>query len=100
MTLTKEYFDKGLSNILEKIADVKTGMASKDDLTSLDAKLTAKMDAQTIELKHYTAEAFETQQEWMDERFKELIVQYDVRERVEKLEKQVARLSLNRPAHA
>ena len=94
MELTQEYFDKGINNILEKVADVKT------DVVKLESKLTAKIDAQTVELKQYTTDAFTVQQEWMDERFKEQIVKYDVRDRVEKLEKQVARLSLNRPAHA
>jgi hypothetical protein len=36
----------------------------------------------------------------MDERFKELIVQYDVRERVEKLEKEFREFRLGKPAHA
>ena len=88
MELTKEYFDKGLGNVLEKIADIEGKMATKDDLK-----------AQTVELKQYTTQAFETQQVWMDERFNELIVKYDVRERVGKLEKDVAQLKLGRTAH-
>ena len=66
-----------------------TKMATKDDLK-----------AQTVELKQYVAEAFETQQTWIEGRFDELIVKYDVRERVDKLEKDVAKLKISRPAHA
>ncbi len=82
MELTQEYFDKGLSNIIEQI----------------DQKIDIKLKAQTIELKEYTHQAFETQQEYLDERFNELIEKYDVRERVEKLEKDVAQLKHH--AHA
>jgi hypothetical protein len=64
-------------------------MSTKDDLA-----------AQTRELKQYTHQSFEIQQDYLDERFNELIVKYDVRERVVKLEKDVAQLQLKRPAHA
>lgn len=92
MELTQEHFDKVLSGLMEEITTIKTDMATK---------LATKEDlkAQTIELKHYVHEAFETQQVWMDERFSELIVKYDVRERVGKLEKDVAQLKLNTQAH-
>lgn len=63
MELTQKYFDKGLNNILEKMADIEAKMATKEDLK-----------VQTAELKQYTNDAFETQQVWMEERFKELIV--------------------------
>ena len=92
MELTKEYFDKGLSNLLEKIEDIEGKMVTKEDLK-------VQLDSQTRELKHYTHEAFETQQVWMDERFNELIVKYDVRERVSKLEKDVSQLKLGKLAH-
>lgn len=86
MELTQEYFDKGLSNILEK-------MVTKDELK-------IQLGAQTQELKKYTHEAFETQQQWMDERFKELIMTYDVRDRVTRLEKDVSQLKLARTSHS
>ena len=94
MELTKEYFDKGLGNILEKVAGL------EDRMVNLEAKVATKDDlaAQTKELKQYTNEAFETQQVWMEQRFGELIVKYDVRERVGRLEKDVAQLKLNRTA--
>lgn len=106
MQLTQEYFDKALENLMGKMAtqeslsQLENKMATKDDLAKLETKLTVKLDLQTKELKQYTNEAFETQQEWMDERFNEQIVKYDVRERVTKLEKDVAELRLKRPAHA
>ena len=92
MQLTQEYFDKGLTNILERLEDVRATMVTKDDLK-------VQLDAQTKELKDYTTQAFETQQVWMEERFGELIVSYDMRERVGKLEKDVLELKLRKPAH-
>lgn len=86
MELTQEYFDKGLGNLMEK-------MVTKDDL-----KL--QLAAQTKELKQYTTDAFTVQQEWMEERFKELIVVYDVRDRVEKLEKEFQDFKLHKTVHA
>jgi hypothetical protein len=107
MELTKEYFDKGIGNILEQVTDVKTGLRTLEaKVTNLEAKMVTKdelknaLEAQTKELKDYTHESFETRQVWMDERFKELIVAYDVRERVVVLEKDVAHLKLGRKAHA
>ncbi len=67
MQLTQEHFDKGLTNLLDKVA-------TKDDLTKLEAKMADKFDAQTKELKQNTNDAFETQQEWVDELFKKLII--------------------------
>ncbi len=64
MELTKEYFD-----------EIVGGLANKADLA-----------AQTADLKAYVMEAFEIQQVWIDERFKELIVPYDVCRRVARLE--------------
>ena len=107
MELTQEYFDKSIGNVLEEVAGVKTGLgALAGKLSNLEAKMVTKVDlksaleAQTQELKEYTHQSFETQQVWMDERFKELIVAYDVRDRVGKLEKDVAHLKLDRRAHA
>ncbi len=67
MELTQEYFDKGIGNLMAK-------MATKDALAKLEANMATKNDlaAQTVELKQYTNDAFEAQQVWMDERFKEL----------------------------
>lgn len=90
--LTREYFEKGMSNFMDKLEK----FATKDDLVKLEEKMATKDDlkSQTIELKQYVAESFETQQIWMDERFKEQIVNYDVRERVGRLEKEVVKLKL------
>lgn len=106
MELTKEYFDKALENLMggmatqESVDRLEAKMATKDDLAKLEAKMASKVDliAQTKELKQYTTDAFEVQQHWMDERFKELIVKYDVRERVEKLEKDVLQLQFGAKA--
>jgi hypothetical protein len=80
----QEYFDKGLSNLMEKIEN------------TMDTKL----EVQTKELKEYTHQAFEIQQEYLDERFGELIVKYDVRDRVEKLEKEFRDFKLKKTIHA
>ena len=85
MELTKEYFDKGILNILERIAgsesSIRADMATKDDLK-----------IQSLELKQYVHEAFELHQDWTEERLKEFAITYDVRDRVKKLEKDVAQL--------
>ena len=94
MELTKEYFDKGILNILEKIADtelsIRADMATKDDLVGMASKDDLK--AQTLELKEYVHQAFELHQDWTEERLKEFAITYDVRDRVKKLEKDVAQL--------
>jgi hypothetical protein len=106
MELTQEYFDKGIANLMENMATKDALAKLEDKLVGLEAKMVTKdelkiqLAAQSKELKQYTAEAFEVQQEWMDERFNELIPKYDVRDRATKLEKDVAQLKLNRPAHA
>lgn len=89
MQLTQEYFDKSLANLMEKMtgefSSIRAEMATKEDLK-----------AQSQELKQYTQEAFEIQQDWMEERFNELVPSFDVRDRVAKLEKDVAQLKLVR----
>ena len=84
MELTQEYFDKGISNLMDKI---RVEMVSKTDLK-------VALQTQTVELKDYTHQAFEAQQTWMEHRFDELIVKYDVRERLSVLEKEVTQLKL------
>jgi hypothetical protein len=102
MELTQEYFDKGISNVLEKVTNLEKVIATKNDLAKLKAEIITKQDlkqqleSQTSELKQYVTESFQTQQVWMDSRFEELIEKYDVRERVHKLEKDVAKLKLER----
>ena len=97
MELTQEYLDKGLANQLE---------ATNENLKKAAAPLVTKqelsvqLETQTAELKQYTNDAFEAQQVWMDERFKELIVKYDVRERVEKLEKEFREFKFRKTVHA
>jgi hypothetical protein len=91
MQLSKEYFDKGMSNLMETL----TGK-----IDALETKMTAKSDIQTGELKSYVHQAFEAHQAWTAEHFNELIEAYDVRERVVKLEKDVAQLKMHRTAHA
>lgn len=93
MELTQEYFDKGIASLMEK-------MATKEDLASLKVELITKMatkedlKAQGQELKQYVHEAFEHHQDWTEERLKEFAITYDVRDRVKKLERDVAQLKL------
>jgi hypothetical protein len=70
--LTKEYFDRGLENLGKRL----DGLVANE-------RLTKKLDDQTRELKDYTHQAFETQQTYMEERFKEVIDLLDVRKGVE-----------------
>ena len=107
----KEQF-KGLNKQLSGLAAnmvTKADLKSQLDATKIDLKsqlqatkneLKLQMDAQTKELKDYTHQAFEAQQVWMDERFRELIVKYDVRERVEKLEQEFRDFRLGKTVRA
>jgi hypothetical protein len=72
MELTQEHFDKQLEN--------------------LQTNITGKIDQQTVELKQYVHESFETQQVYIEERFKEVLDTIDVRERVEKHEVELQRI--------
>jgi len=89
MDLTKEYFDQGLLNIMEK-------MVTKEDIDTLRIATKADLDARTVELKQYTQQAFEVQQLWLEERFDDLAEKNDVSKRVEKLEKDVALLKFSK----
>jgi hypothetical protein len=75
--VTQDYFDSALLNVLEKLD-----------------KIDRRFDIQTAELKDYTHQAFEVQQEYMDERFGELIMHYDVRDRVDRLEREFMEFKL------
>ena len=81
MELTQEYFDKGLENLGKRL----------DDLVTKDV-LTEKLDKQTKELQAYVHQAFETQQTYMEERFKEVTEMLDVRKEVESLKKDMEKL--------
>jgi len=94
MELTQEYFDKVMSAMFEQLTGVKADVTQlKSDMAT---RVATKNDlkAQTQELKDYVHQAFEAQQSWIDNRFDELIVKYDVRDRVLVLEKDVAELKL------
>ncbi len=90
MELTKEHFDKGLENLTKHVDEKFAGVDEKFK------KVDQKFAEQTSELKNYVHDSFEVQQVWMDERFKELITVYDVRERVSVLEKEVLQLKLSK----
>ena len=94
MELTQEYFDKGIANLMEKMAS-KDGLKKLEESLRFDMATKEDLKAQTLELKQYTNQAFETQQVWMEQRFDEVVVKYDVRERVTKLEKEVKQLKLS-----
>ncbi len=54
--------------LVDQIDSLETRLSQK-----LDEKLDEKLGKQTLELKQYVHEAFEVQQEYIDERFKELL---------------------------
>jgi hypothetical protein len=87
MELTQEAFDKGIANLLDKVA-------TKDELTSLATKndLTKALNAQTVELKDYIHQSFETQQVYIDERIKELTELEQMRSEIKVLRSEVERL--------
>ena len=73
---TVEYFDRTLDEKLDekldkKLDDKLRGFATKDDLKNFATKDDLK--AQTAELKSYVKESFEVQQDYVDERFKEVM---------------------------
>lgn len=74
MELTQKYFDQQLQKL-----------ATKEDLT-------AALETQTKELKDYIHESFETQQEYIDERFNELMDQTKVKEDVAQLKTELAQI--------
>jgi hypothetical protein len=74
MELTQEHFDK-------QIESLRTDMATKTDLA-----------AQTLELKTYIHESFDTQQIYIDERFHELSDSMEVKEEVVKLKQDVTQI--------
>lgn len=121
MELTQEYFDKGISRILDKVVtkeEFGERMKSVDGRLSkieyrvggvesrvgsiesraenIESAMATKDDLKSMEdrLIGYTHQAFETQQTWLDYRFDELVSKYDVRERVAVLEREVKELKL------
>ncbi len=64
---TVGYLDKTLDEKLDKFEE------------KLDQKLDEKLAAQTKDLKSYVHESFETQQVYLDERFKELTAGMEVK---------------------
>ena len=106
MELTKEDFEKSMAILLAKVITkddlgialekVATKVDIQDMVTKVDIQdmattnyLQQALNNQTADLKAYIHQGMEIQQEWMDERFNELIPTYDVRERVVRLEKDV-----------
>jgi hypothetical protein len=96
MELTKEHFDKGISDLKMHISSLDTRLTRVGENMVTKDHLKQALNAQTTELQDYVHQSFEAQQDYMDERFKELIVNYDTRERVLLLEKDVAKLKLAR----
>lgn len=91
MESKKSYLTNGDLQAIADLLDKQTAvLATKEELRDLVTK--EELNNQTAELKAYTNESFETQQVWMDHRFDELIEKYDVRDRVDKLEKDVRQL--------
>lgn len=76
MELTKEYFDEYLKKLATK-NDLKN-FVTKDDLSD-----------QTTRLVAYIQEAFEHQQIYIDERFKEQLAATELEPRVSRLERKV-----------
>lgn len=76
MELTQDHFDKQLENLHANI--------TKD--------IANKIDQQTTALKTYVHEAFETQQVYIEERFKETKDLLQMKEKVEKHEFEIQRL--------
>jgi hypothetical protein len=96
MLLEKEQFEQGIldlksavGNIESKISFIEHVMVSKEDLKGA-------LDAQTQDMQDYNNKAFELQQDLIDERFNDLAAKQEVRDRVTKLELDMAKLKLAR----
>ncbi len=103
MDLTKEHFDTGISDLKMSLNSLDGRVSSiEQKLETIEEKMVTKVELaiQTKELQQYTDDAFATQQIWMEERFKELIAMYDVRERVEKLEQEFREFKFHKTVHA
>lgn len=83
MNLTKEHFDKALKGLATK-ADLKH-FATKDDLND-------RFEHQTRLLMAYSDQQIEKLAAMVAEGFEELRTLLDVRERVEKLEKEIRKI--------
>jgi hypothetical protein len=83
MNLTKEYLDKALKNL-----------ATKDDLKKFTTKddLNDRFEHQTAMLVSYIERAVESLATMVAEGFNELQSSLDVRERVQKLEKEIKQI--------
>lgn len=77
---------------ISAITEAMTGLLDKQTVVLATKE---ELKDQTAELKAYANEGFETQQFWMEARFDELIEKYDVRDRVDKLEKDVKQLKFH-----
>ncbi len=72
MELTQEHFDQQLGNLQNNI--------------------NAQIQAQTKDLKEYIHESFETQQEYIDERFHELFDDMKVKQEVAQLKQDIVQI--------
>lgn len=81
--------NKLTTNDLQAIADL---LDKQTAVLATKEELREAIDTQTIELKTYMHEGFGMVMEGMDD----LVEKFDVRDRVDKLEKDVKQLKLNR----
>ena len=84
MEVDKKYLDEQFSKLVTKnqFESEISKLVTKDHFENEVSKLATKdaLAEQTIELKGYVQEAFETQQEFIDVRFNELIGKMHIRE--------------------
>ena len=76
MELSQEHFDRQLENLQSNIS----------------SNVRDQIQAQTEELKNYIHESFETQQDYIDERFSELFDGMKVKEEVAQLRKDIVQI--------
>ena len=76
MELSQEHFDRQLENLQSNIS----------------SNVRDQIQAQTEELKNYIHESFETQQDYIDERFSELFDGMKVKEEVAQLRNDIVQI--------
>jgi hypothetical protein len=101
--ITQEYLDKKFENLLfeigKRMGSMETGLEARLE-AKFSAKIDTKIDALREELKSFVTQGFESHQTWVREEFKEWVKPYDVRNRVTKVESDVADLKLRKKALA
>jgi hypothetical protein len=68
MDITREYFDEQFSKLTKEVAGIKEVMATKDDLTALESRITESVDRKIDDLARMVQDGFADVAERLDVR--------------------------------